>query len=334
MAAQEPDRSWLTLGDFPDGVPDVALVDVDLSGLWEVEVFGPSVAVVADGFYGPVSAVFTAVEDVFTSDVPQDDWFFFEYLFQLSYVIDRGAGFVDYLPTPGSLSPRGRKSLASQAARKVLHNSLGHTVEVSISYRSEVGKIWIPDGVEAVENCGDGVGVLIEHTVESSQYPSSCVWSDLDDPPALLSLSPDWIKLVFKDPIIFSFLLEKLEFQNKLLPPGRAARSWVALTSAIRASSANLPALACMQSAISTSPMVFSFSLHVEDCGGAIYLEFVFGVVKYLDPWLVSRESYWMRDMIIQVGKWPLWSFSFWNGLIEDGPSPPWGRDGPLARHF
>ena len=34
--------------------------------------------------------------------------------------------------------------------------------------------------------------------------------------------------------------------------PGRAARSWVALTSAIRASSANLPALACM---LSTSPM-------------------------------------------------------------------------------
>ena len=65
-----------------------------------------------------------------------------------------------------------------------------------------------------------------------------------------------------------------------------------------------------------------------EDPGGAIYLEFVFGIVKYLDPRLVSWESYWVRDTIIQVGKWPLWSkwpgeesfLSFWNGLIEDEP--------------
>ena len=62
-----------------------------------------------------------------------------------------------------------------------------------------------------------------------------------------------------------------------------------------------------------------------EDRGGAIYLKFVLGVVKYLDP-RPSRESHWMRDMIIEVGKWPLWSkrpgedrlLSFWNGLIED----------------
>ena len=74
---------------------------------------------------------------------------------------------------------------------------------------------------------------------------------------------------------------------------------------------------------------VFSFSPQCrEDRGGAIYLEFVFGVVKYLDPRLVSRESYWVGDTIIQVGKWPLWSkwpgkesfLSFWNGLIEDEP--------------
>ena len=38
-------------------MPDVALVDVDLSTLGEVEVFGPSVAVVADEFYGFPSAV-------------------------------------------------------------------------------------------------------------------------------------------------------------------------------------------------------------------------------------------------------------------------------------
>ena len=51
---------------------------------------------------------------------------------------------------------------------------------------------------------------------------------------------------------------------------------------------------------------VFSFNPPCrEDSGGAIYLEFVFGV-KYLDPRLVSWESYWVAN--IQVGKWPLWS--------------------------
>ena len=71
-------------------------------------------------------------------------------------------------------------------------------------------------------------------------------------------------------------------------PPGRVARSWVALTSAIQASSASLPALACMPSAISTSPMSSGSSpstLHVEK---TVFGEFVFGVVKYLDPRLVK----------------------------------------------
>ena len=76
-----------------------------------------------------------------------------------------------------------------------------------------------------------------------------CVPRDLDDPLAFLSLNPDWIKLVFKDQVII-FLTEKLESQNKIALWERI--SWVALTSAIRA---NLPALACMPSAISMSPM-------------------------------------------------------------------------------
>ena len=160
-------------------------------------------------FYGPVSAVFTAVEDVFTSNVPQDDWSP-EDLFKLSYVIDRGLS----LPTPWPL----------KSALKVLHNSLSHTVEVAIFQRGEVGRVWVSDGVEAVGNCGDGVRVLIEHTVDSSQYPRACVPSDLDDPPALLSLSPDWIKLVFKDPIIFSFFRRNLILRRNSMPPGRAAR--------------------------------------------------------------------------------------------------------------
>ena len=117
---------------------DAALIDVDLSTLGEVEVFGPSVDVVADEFYGSMAAIststiFPTVENVLASDVPQDDCSF-EDLFQLSYVIDRGAGFVDSLfPLLDLMSPRGRKSLASQSARKVLHNSLSHTVEVTIS---------------------------------------------------------------------------------------------------------------------------------------------------------------------------------------------------------
>ena len=74
---------------------------------------------------------------------------------------------------------------------------------------------------------------------------------------------------------------------------------------------------------------VFSFNPPCrEDRGGPSTSEFVFGIVKYLNPRLVSRESYWVGDTIIQVGKWPLWSkwpgresfLSFWNGLIEDGP--------------
>ena len=49
-------------------------------------------------------------------------------------------------------------------------------------------------------------------------------------------------------------LLLKTDLRIKL-PSGRAARSWVALTSVIRAFRANLSALACMRSAISMSPM-------------------------------------------------------------------------------
>ena len=101
---------------------------MDLSGLREVEIFEPGMAVVVDEFYGLIFSrpIFTAVEDVFTSNIPQDDCSF-EDLFQLSYGIDRGTGFLDLM------SLCRCKSLASQSALKVLHNSLGHTVEVTIS---------------------------------------------------------------------------------------------------------------------------------------------------------------------------------------------------------
>ena len=99
LAAQEPDRWWLTLGDFPDGAPDVALVDVNLSGLGEVEVFGPGVAVVVDELYGPMatiptSTIFATVENVLNSNVPQDDCSF-EDLFQFSHGVNRGSGLTD-----------------------------------------------------------------------------------------------------------------------------------------------------------------------------------------------------------------------------------------------
>ena len=79
--------------------PDVALVDVNLLGLGEVEVFGPGVAVVVDEFYGsmaaiPTSTIFATVEDVITSNVPQDDYAF-EDLFQFSHGVNRGSSLTD-----------------------------------------------------------------------------------------------------------------------------------------------------------------------------------------------------------------------------------------------
>ena len=113
------------------------------------------------------------------------------------------------------------------------------------------------------------------------------------------------------------------------LPSGRAARSWVALTSVIRAFRANLPALACMPSAISVLPMSSgssSSTLQVEKTAEASSTS-NFGVVKNLDP-LVGRKPHWGRDLVIKVGKWPLWSklpgkaplLIFWNGMVEDEP--------------
>ncbi|MEW8689130.1 MAG: hypothetical protein AB2556_25190, partial [Candidatus Thiodiazotropha sp.] len=72
LAAQELDRNGLPTGCFPNSLPDVALVDVDLSTLGEVEVLGPNVAVVADEFYFTsdsiaTSLVLSAVVYVFTS---------------------------------------------------------------------------------------------------------------------------------------------------------------------------------------------------------------------------------------------------------------------------
>ena len=99
----------------------------------------------------------------------------------------------------------------------MFHNPLCHAiVVVAVSQRSKVGRVRAFDGLEALGNCGDRVGILVEYAVISGQHARPCVPRDLDDPLALLSLSLDWIKLVFKNPIII-VLTEKLESQNKIV---------------------------------------------------------------------------------------------------------------------
>ena len=67
-----------------------------------------------------------------------------------------------------------------------------------------------------------------------------------------------------------------------------------------------------MPSAISTSPMSSGSShstLHVEKTAAAPSISNSFlASLSISDPRLVSRESYWVGDTNIQVGKWPLWS--------------------------
>ncbi|MEW8688905.1 MAG: hypothetical protein AB2556_24060 [Candidatus Thiodiazotropha sp.] len=58
-------------------------------------------AVVADEFYGPMvaiaySTIFATVEDVLSSDIPQDDCSFEDRL-KLNHINNGGAGFVDTL---------------------------------------------------------------------------------------------------------------------------------------------------------------------------------------------------------------------------------------------
>ena len=106
-----------------------------------MEVFGPGVTIVDDEFYcRPSTAlVFSAVVDVFTGDVPQDDCSF-EDLFQFSNVVNGCTAFVNSLLLPLYFLPScGCKSLASQDALEVFYNPLCHAVEVAVSQRSKVG---------------------------------------------------------------------------------------------------------------------------------------------------------------------------------------------------
>ncbi len=104
---KKPDCDRLVSCCFSDGLPDVALVDVDLPGLREVEVFGPGMAVVADELYRVPSTrpVFAGVADVLAGYVPQDNCPL-QYLLQAHDVLNHHPCFMDsllpvlYLPNP------------------------------------------------------------------------------------------------------------------------------------------------------------------------------------------------------------------------------------------
>ena len=127
-------------------MPDVALVEVNFPGLGKVEVFGQGVINVDDEFYFTpdhiaTPLVLSAVVDVFTSDVPQDDRPLKD-LFQFSHVVNSCTTFVNsLLPPLYFLLSCGCKSLASQGALEVSHNPLCHAVEVAVSQRSKVDRV-------------------------------------------------------------------------------------------------------------------------------------------------------------------------------------------------
>ena len=111
--------------------------------------------------------VLSTVVDVFTGDVPQDDYLL-EDLFQFSHVINSCTTFVNSLLPPLYFLPScWCKSLASQGALEVFHNPLCHAVDVVVSQWSKVGRVGVSDGVEAVGTCRERVGILVEHAVKS-----------------------------------------------------------------------------------------------------------------------------------------------------------------------
>ena len=88
---------WLALGGSPDGVPDIAFVKVDLSGGWEVEVLGPSVAVMDDEVQiCSTRFILAAVIYGLSRDVPQEDRSL-EDVLEHCHIVDHGAFLMDPL---------------------------------------------------------------------------------------------------------------------------------------------------------------------------------------------------------------------------------------------
>ena len=175
----------------------------------------------------------------------------------------------------------------------MFHNPLCHAIEVAVSQRSKVGGVRVSDGVEAVGNCGDRVGILVEHTVNSGQHARLCVPRDLDDPLALLSLSPDWIKLVFKDPIII-VLTKKLESQNKITLWESCQK--LGSPDVGHPSVQGQPAGSGMHAVgdldvTDVKWVIFFHPLSRKDCRGTVNLKLIFDVVINLDP-LVGRKPH------------------------------------------
>ena len=254
-----------------------------------------------DEFYCLPSTVlvFSAVVYALPGDVPQDDRLLEDH-FQLYHVVNGCTAFMyPIIPLLDFPSPYRCKSLASQGTLKVIHSPLCHAVEVAVSQRSKVGRVRVSDGVEAVDNCGDRVGILEEHTLNSRQNAGLCV--------PRTSMTPWHFFCSIRTGSNLSSRTQSSSFSRRNLslriksPSGSAVSSWVALTSVIRVFRANMHAVGNLD-ATNVKWVIFFHSPRRKNCRGAVNLKLIFGVVKTLDP-LVGRKPQWGRDLVIEVDK-------------------------------
>ena len=72
------------------------------------------------------------------------------------------------------LAPCWGKTLAALGTFKMLDDSPGDEVEVSILHRIEVRLVWLTDRIQTVDNSTDWVGVGIVQRVDSHQSAGLC----------------------------------------------------------------------------------------------------------------------------------------------------------------
>ena len=89
---------------------------------------------------------------------------------------------------------------------KVLDDSLGDTVKVSISHWIEVPLIRLADGVEAVDNSTYQVGVGVVQPIDSLQRARPGFWGNLKDVATPGSALFQGSKAVFVDPDVRGLL--------------------------------------------------------------------------------------------------------------------------------
>ena len=131
---------------------------------------------------------------------------------------------------------------------------------------------------------------MVEHTVNSGLHARLCVSIDLDDPLALLSLSPDPIIIVLR---------EKLDSQNKIALWESCKK--LGSPDVGHPSVQGQPAGSGMHAVgdldvTNVKWVLFVHHLNREDCRGAINLKLIFDVVKILDPWSagsLTEEGTW-----------------------------------------